>query len=184
MNFFLKHKYLVLLLVSVVSVVSILLVTRKQKQTPTITTKTKIDTISIGKSTKEEVIKILGSPIAEKTAGNFDVLTFGSSSPTRPDQVFIKQNIVQMTKEIISFQDQRKAEAIKNNNGVASNILYGSDALAGFYLFVYPDKGLAYLGNPNSDDLLEIWHFASTDIQSFKRDLAPDYKDSLPSPIQ
>lgn len=184
LNFFIRHKLIGLLLLSIISIIGIVFYLRPQKQPEPPTTKTKIDTVVIGKSSKEDVIKILGNPISEETKGKFDVLTFGSASPTRPDQVYLVQNVALMTKEIISFQDQRKTEAIINNYGVAKTTLYGSDTTAGFYLFVYPDKGLAYLGNPKSGDLLEIWHFAPTNLQSFKSELAPNYSETLPPPVQ
>ena len=59
-------------------------------------------------------------------------------------------------------------------------MLYGPDSVNGYYLFVYPTGGIAYLGNPITKSLLEIWRFIPTDINTLINNWAQNYSIEQP----
>lgn len=172
-------------------IVSVLLLTlvvaffyKKSKETttqvPTGQTGPEWDGVVPGRTTKEDLLNTLGNPISEKTTGNTNYLDYKSDSETRNDKITITNGTVSLVKEIISSSDKKVFEEMYNKYGISQYELYGPDALNGFTLHVYPDRGFAYLGNEDSEVLLEKWYFTPTDFNTFKSNFALDYSTSLP----
>lgn len=141
--------------------------------TPKNTSQALYKSIVPGTSTNKNVSELLGNPI--KTEGN--VSEYTSLSPNRNNKVLLENDVVSIVKEIITYKDNKRTTDIIKDYGVAEKILYGPDAGAGFFLFVYPANGLAYIGNPIGKTLLEVWYFPPTDINGFKTKYASDYTD-------
>lgn len=116
-----------------------------------------------GISSKEEAIQKLGKPEAEVGT----LLEFDSSSPTRNHLVSLDGNTVSLIKEVVSSKDAVKISDLTSKYGAAPDVLYGPDAENGYYLFVYAQSGIAYLGNPASENLLEVWYFPATTFEDF-----------------
>ena len=132
------------------------------------------NSITPGVSTKDDVTGKLGKPI--NTDPN--LLEFKSLNPNINNQVNIDQGKVSLIKEIITLSDARRTTDITKTYGLAQKILYGPDAGAGFYLFVYPENGIAYIGHPEAGLLLEIWYFPPTNLSNFKASYADNYSES------
>jgi hypothetical protein len=182
MNNILKNKKGVLLgALAVLSILSLLYIfshlSSKQEvlTPPKNTTQATYDSIIPGVSTKEDVINKFGKPINTDPA----LLEFRSLSPNRNNQVEISQDKVSLVKEIITLKDTRRTTDVINSYGVAQKILYGPYSDTGFYLFVYPTNGIAYIGHPESGLLLEIWYFPPTNIPDFIANYAEGYSESF-----
>ena len=128
-----------------------------------------------GISTKEVVAQKLGKPKVEGESS----LEFESNSPTRNHALSFEGEVVSLIKEIVSFRDAAQVGSLTSKYGETSDILYGPDAENGYYLFVYAEKGVAYLGNPATGNLLEIWYFPITSFEDFQKKWASSYSTSL-----
>lgn len=126
-----------------------------------------------GVSLKKDVVSLLGDPLNEE--GN--TIEYKSSSPNFNHQITFDQEKVSFVKEIVTLKekDSKKGQDVIKAYGEPKAMLYGPDAEAGFFLFVYPEDGVAYIGHPESGLLLEIWHFPSTNLESFINKYAQDY---------
>ncbi len=181
LQIFLKHKKIFGLLLAIIFVIFFILVVKNSQKAPTSEV---LSNIIPGSSTKNDVVSKLGNPISEKTQGAFTISEFKSDSPTRNNEITFQNNKVEFFKRVIVYGQPLKIKDVIKIYGNTNVILYGTDSVAGFYLFVYPDKGIAYLGNNNTGDLLEIWYFAPTTLESFQNNWAPGFSSKLEDKIQ
>lgn len=179
-----KKVLIVFAIILVIIVVTSFLLSRrgeKEVETPPLdTTGESYKGVTPGESTKEDVIEKLGDPLS---ITNEDLFIYKSNNPNIPNQVYFEKNSVGLVKEIIAPEDKRSTEEITSKLGEAKYVLYGEDAGVGVYLYVYPEKGLAYLGHYQQTELFEIWYFQPTSFNNFKTKWAPEYSDTF-KPIQ
>jgi len=177
--FRISKKYIIvfLVLLSFFSVAYIFININKSKKTPPPvpknTSQATYKSIVPGISTSKDLSELLGNPV--KSEGNISEYT--SLSPNRNNKVSLENDTVSLVKEIVTYKDNKRTTDIIDVYGVSEKILYGPDAEAGFFLFIYPSNGLAYIGNPIGKTLLEIWYFPPTDITTFKGKYASEYAD-------
>ena len=126
-----------------------------------------------GITTKEQVLSKLGNPV-KKTD---NLLEYHSNNPNYNNQIQIEEDKVSFIKEYISLADNRNSKQITQVYGEPKNILYGPDANSGFFLYVYPENGIAYIGHSTSGLLLEIWYFPPTNIDNFMKKYAQEYSE-------
>lgn len=184
LSFFTKHKYLSVLILFIAAVVFFIFYLGSKRPPVTQPNQINFESITPGKSTTSDVNKVLGTPISQTQVNGYDLSDYKSTSPTRNNQVYYTNGTAQLIKEIVSFKDLKKVSDVTKKYGTPTNILYGPDTVSGFYLFVYLDKGIAYLGNPNTGDLLEIWYFSPMSLDNFISTWAQDYSKNPPAPIQ
>lgn len=133
-----------------------------------------------GKSTKREIVDILGTPKKESvTDNNSALLEYDSDSSVYNNQITLDNGVVDIIKEIVTLKNPKYAQEIKKAYREPKYVLYGSDSYAGFNLYVYPENGIAYLGSSHNGLLLEIWYFPSTTIDIFKEKYAAGYSETL-----
>jgi len=89
-------------------------------------------------------------------------------SKTWPTQAIISKDNPQliMTKEFYP-QDRRGYLEYVRKYGSPDSVLYGPDASAGFYLFVFLKKGVAVLASPQTEVVLEVWRFPPVNLNLF-----------------
>lgn len=133
--------------------------------------------ISPGKTSKEEIISKFGAPIKIDLTQNDETLYYNSTSKTRNNQIKVEAGIVTFVKEMVSYLDSKKVSDINTSYGISTYSLFGPDSAGGNKLYVYPDKGIAYLGDPKFDTLEEIWYFVPTSLENFKEKWAPSYSE-------
>lgn len=131
-------------------------------------------------SSKKEAVETLGTPLNNIES---DTLSFKSNNPNLPHQVVVPDETVLFIKEVVSLADKKTTEDITGVYGETPYILFGPDSVNGFNLYVYPDKGLAYLGHVEEPVLLEIWYFQPTTIEDFQVRWAKGYSTTH-RPIQ
>lgn len=127
------------------------------------------------KSTKDQVTAELGQSTFETRNGTTTVDNYKSTSPTREHQVTYNNQTATFFKQIVSINDKETITDLQAKYGQPDFKLYGPDSSNGYFLFVYLSKGVAYLGNPISDNLLEIWYFPPTDSSGFVKNYASNY---------
>lgn len=106
-----------------------------------------------------------------------DLYYFKSNSPVDSHQALFENNKLVLFKEIITYNQERDVESIISKYELSEDaiLLYGDDYENNILLFVYLDKGIAYLATANQDYLVEVWYFKPTDIETFKLNFAKEY---------
>jgi hypothetical protein len=142
--------------------------------------------ITPGKSTSEDTTKTLGNPMKTKNVENFTVLDYASKNPNKNNEIYVvKDNDkVIFIKEIIVVADSTSAKTIIDKYGKTKYTYYqgkNSYSVPSNYLYVYPEVGLAYIGNPITEKLMEIWYFVPGNIENFKQKWAQDYQIADPN---
>lgn len=173
-----KTFFVSLIVISTMSVVFILYKSKNNNVLPTPTPSTGINSVQPGTSTIDDLTKVMGGP--KNRIG--DELFYNSKSPTRDTTVILSGQTVGLIKEIVAYSENRNINEVKSKYGDANNVLYGESAVNGNYLFVYLEKGIAYLGNPNTETLMEIWRFSPIlDINTFIKTWGSGYSEEYPT---
>jgi len=133
-----------------------------------------------GSSSRSDVLATLGKSLNDEAS---DLLNFKSSNPNLPHQVAVPVDTVVFIREIITAKDKKTTEDITSQYGNAPYTLYGPASVNGFNLYVYLDKGIAYIGHVKEPILLEIWYFQPTTIEDFQVKWAKGYSTTH-GPIQ
>ncbi len=137
----------------------------------------KLEKITPGQTTKAEVINMLGQPLKDTLEGTSETLFYSGTSKTLSHQIIIEGGIVVMVKEMILYGDPEKVSDITKVYGLSTYSLYSAGSEGGSKLYIYPDKGIAYIGMPQFDTLEEIWHFIPMSIEDFRKKWASNYFD-------
>jgi hypothetical protein len=149
----------------------------KKNVTPSEKTQASFDNVIPGVSSKKDLVDKLGNPIKTSTSSAYPD-EFKSTSPTRNTQAYYDKNTVSIIREVVTSKDNIKVSDLTQKYGSAPYKLYGTDSTNGYFLFVLPDIGFAYLGNPQVNILLEIWYYPKTTISTFIEKYAPGYSYS------
>jgi hypothetical protein len=136
-----------------------------------------------GVSSLDDVTKALGTAIGEKPTDGGKILEYRSSNPNFNNELTIQSETLTFVKQQVIRADQINITKINNKYGNYENVLYGPLSTSGFNLYIYPDKGIAYIGNQLSGTVFEIWYFPPTDIRTFQGLYAKDYSENF-QPVQ
>lgn len=128
-----------------------------------------------GKSTEEDVVDKFGDPANKSTNYSQTTLDYNSNNPNFRNQFLVNNNKVDFIKQIVATKDNIHVKDITEKYGTPRYILYGPGSVGGFDLYVYPDKGIAFIGELDSGIILEIWYFKATTISDFVSKWAPEY---------
>jgi hypothetical protein len=134
-----------------------------------------------GKATTEDITKTLGPAINETASGSSKILEYSSKNPNFNNEFNTENGKLKFIKQIVTMEENIKIKDINSKYGPYTNILYGPMSTNGFNLYIYSNKGLAYIGHELSGIVLEIWYFPPTDIKNFQKLYASDYSNSLPA---
>lgn len=182
-NFFRNHKRLLIVIAALVFFAAFIFlfgIPKKASNTSLKPGQAVWNGLIPGSSTKEDVISKLGQPVFETRNGSTTTDDYKSTSPTRNHQVIYNGDQSAFMKEIVSVNDTTTLTDLQKLYGQPEATLYGADAQNGYNLYVYLSKGVAYLGNPVSDTLLEIWYFPPTDLQTFISKWGTGYSTTIP----
>lgn len=190
-EYFQQHKKVVivtLLVVIIIAGVVFLLKSRSMTKQESKNQETTFNYKSItpGSTTKEDVISILGDPLNQSQNESLTTYEFTSLVEARPHEATFEDDELLLFKETVNLN--KTAKDIKDKYGEATNMLYRSAVAGGFALYIYPNQGVAYLGDTSGKNIVtEIWYFKPTTIEEFKAKWAPDFYDSVAteeSPIE
>ena len=133
-----------------------------------------------GVSRRPQVLEKMGNLVSETEMDDKDLLKFQSTSPNRDHEAVLAGESLVFIKEIVTATDNKKITELTSRYGESSNVLYGPSSVGGFNLYVYPEKGLAYLGNPTGEGaLIEIWYFPPNTLAEFRKQWAPQYSETF-----
>lgn len=147
------------------------------KPTPTPTTESPVwQGLTPGVSSNAEVESVLGSPISKSTSGDKTTEGFSSTSLNYPNEITFDTNgKAVFIRRIVTAKDNFNVKDITDTYGAGSTRLYGPESVNGMDLYVYPTKGVAYLGNPDGNVVLEVWYFVPTTLENFLKTWATSY---------
>ena len=167
----LKPKLLQILFLLFVAIAVVLYV-RSRVSPPRPTGGADYNSLVPGLSSKQAAIDKLGEPLGGPDA---EVLLYKSNNPNLPNELRLEENTIFFIKEIVAPSDNKTSDQIKQIYGDTNYILYGLGSGSGFALYVYPDRGIAYVGHTRASVLLEIWYFPPTTFPEFRSRWASDY---------
>jgi hypothetical protein len=133
-----------------------------------------------GESKREDVIAKLGLPLNDTDS---PVLNYKSTNPNLPHNFSIEEDTVVFIKEQVAPGDKLAKEDLIELYGAPPETLYGPNTVNGFNLYVYPDKGVAFLGHVSGSGVLEVWYFPPTTTDEFLQTWGTDYS-RVHEPIQ
>ncbi|MFV1917094.1 MAG: hypothetical protein ACC618_01220 [Patescibacteria group bacterium] len=185
-----KYKIVSIIIVSIVFVTIYFVMTSQQEEKgSTVDAPTEFgegvgyNSITPGKSTEAVVTEQLGEPLSINRMGSKKMLEYKSSSPSRMHQIILENSQVLFIKEIVSTNDNLEAQDLVQKYGNPTSKLYNiADPDSSFSLYVYGDKGLAYLGHEDGT-LLEVWYFPPTTLGEFINQWGQDYSTEKPIPV-
>lgn len=178
-----KRILLIVAILSVVSIVFIIYMTSKSKQTKTTgivdITGASFKDLTPGKSTTDDIINKLGTPIKETGDDSIKTLEFKSqSNPNFNNEFLVRSDKLTFIKEYITLDDNIKVGDLNKKYGNYTNTLYGPASVNGFNLYIIPNKGVAYVAHLEADIVTEIWYFQPTTFEAFRYQFTKDYTDT------
>ena len=185
---FVKTHWLLGLLVLTVLLVGINKILKpKSLENPTVSpaTPTKIadyKSIVPGETTLDEVNNLLGYPVKKTGEGDKTTAEYNSSNKYRNNKITLQNEVATLIKEMVNTPDNKKAQDIINEFGIAPYKFYKQKPSSTFDLYVYQANGIAYLGHIDGT-LLEIWYFKPTSIDDFKAAWGTGYSTEKPTEI-
>lgn len=124
-----------------------------------------------GTSTVEEVVGSLGAPIRRDIYKNTSTLVYPSGLGNQPINVGVGlDNTIFLITEPVA-PTVRFTQLVGTDT--ADLILYGLFEDEGFRLFIYLNKGVAFLANPTTQIVKEKWYFHPTNAAVFQETIAP-----------
>ena len=127
-----------------------------------------------GETTTEAVVQKLGQPTRKEEEAKKTSLVYPSDQGQRPVLVDAQSNtvvrIIEPLDKEIGFANATKIL------GTADAVLYGPFHQAGFELHVFLSRGVAILGNPQSNEAWQRWYFEPTSLPQFIANIAPEYQ--------
>ncbi len=134
--------------------------------------------LSPGVSTTEDIKKVLGDPKKEISNGSSTILEYNSTNPNFNNQLSVDSGTLSLVKQIVSSKDNISISDLNQKYGNYEDVLYKSSSYSGFNLYIYPSKGLAYIGHQGSGIVLEIWYFKPMSFETFKDTLGKGFSES------
>jgi len=136
------------------------------------------DSLTPGVSTEDDVITRLGEAVKKSTTGTTTTLEYKSNNPNFNNQFSVDSGKLTLVKQIVSTKDNITISDLNQKYGNYENVLYKSSSYSGFNLYIYPDKGIAYIGHQGSGIVLEIWYFKPMTFSEFKTNLGQAFSEN------
>lgn len=138
----------------------------------------RLDEITPGKTTLEEVKKINGEPKSIKNEGGKTILTYKTPSQAFENLVVIENNRVSYTKENVFGTYRGNFSEFKAKNGEPDLLLFSED----FGWSVYLNKGIAI--QHDAKDIGTLVYFIPQSKENFMSTIAKDFALSEKSALE
>jgi len=122
--------------------------------------------ISPGQSTVDELEK-LGVPVKREKIGKQEILYYPSDNQFYFKEVNVKENVVVFIRIQLFSKEGRSLKDKIEDFGPSYTVLYGPNTNSGILLYMYPDKGIAFLANEMGDLIFETWYFSPATLEEF-----------------
>ncbi len=121
-----------------------------------------------GKTTPEEVESSLGQPQQKAEIEGKMTYFYQSPIPDWPDKIQLSedQKVVEIIKHYFPSASENY-QSFLDKYGSPDKELFGPHAQAGFSVFVFLQKGVAVIANPDSGKVMEIWYFPPKNLGEF-----------------
>lgn len=177
-----KRIFLAIAILSLASIVFIVYMSNKNKQTKTTGVTNTIGAsykeLIPGKSTTDDIVNKLGTPVNEKQTDSIKTLEYKSqSNPNFNNEFLIRSDKLILVKEYVTLDDNINVTDINKKYGNYKNNLYGPASINGFNLYIIPEKGVAYVAHLEADIIIEMWYFQPTTFEAFRSQFASGYTD-------
>lgn len=106
--------------------------------------------ITLGITTKAEVITLLGEPIDTNSSSDVEFLLYSTSFSGQFNSIAIDNGVVMMINIILDEDDLEYWSTFEAELGEPVSIAY-SHYMQGTNTYLYPQKGLAFVVNPSTD---------------------------------
>ncbi|MCX6053413.1 MAG: hypothetical protein NTZ74_00575 [Chloroflexi bacterium] len=106
--------------------------------------------ITPGKTTRTEVIALLGEPLASEPDGDFETLLYASPFPRQYNSITIQNQVVVLLSEVLDEGNSLSLSAILAEYGKPAQKTY-SHYLQGSKTYIYPDRGQAIIASAEVD---------------------------------
>lgn len=134
--------------------------------------------ITPNKNTEDDIVSEFGIPVNERLEGENKILEYKSNNPNFNNEFTIITNKVNFIKQMVTSEDKITISDLNQKYGNYSSILYGPGSVSNFNLYIYLDKGIAYIGNQQANIVTQIWYFPPTNINNFINLYAKNYSVS------
>lgn len=103
-----------------------------------------------GTTTRDEVVALLGEPLAVEPEGDLETLLYASPLRGQFNSIVLQNQVVALV-SIVPGEDNPLAwSAVKAQYGEPAHTAY-SNYLQGSMTYIYPDQGLAFVASQESD---------------------------------
>ena len=106
--------------------------------------------ITLGQSNKTDVLALLGDPTRTEQDGANEILLYPSPHPRLFNTIVFQDQVVVLIDMIMGDEDALAFSAIKALYGEPVHIAY-TNYLQGSMVYIYPDKGRAFIADENAD---------------------------------
>lgn len=124
--------------------------------------------LKLNYTTEAEVIKKVGTPIAVSDTKMGKYLDYKSDYKTLPQQVLIKDGVVNLVKQRINVNDKTNFNPLISILGKEDSIQYTSSLGDAFPLYIYASQGIALAKN-SYGNVFEIWYFSPMTLDEFMK---------------
>jgi len=128
-----------------------------------------------GKTIKEEVVTLLGEPVAAYQEGSYEALQYPTSLRGQYITVYLLNQVVDSISVVLTEDDNQTWSEIKGQYGEPAHTAQ-SDYLEGSFNLVFPEQGLNFIANPDLDVVFIRECFTPMSLESYLR----VYGDFLP----
>jgi hypothetical protein len=108
------------------------------------------DGITLGQTSREDVIALLGNPERTEQNGGVEILLYPSLHPGQFNIIFIQDQVVVLIDMLLGDEDAPAFSEIKSIYGEPSHIAY-TTFMQGSMSYIYPDAGRAFIADENAD---------------------------------
>lgn len=115
--------------------------------------------INPGRTTADEVVEIMGTPLNTGQEKGMDVLYYQSKYPNYPTRIFSEANKVELIIEPVTYKEKRMYSAIKEVLGEPDQIIYSKTIGPAYPGYVYQNKGVIIFTHQREGTVLEQWYF-------------------------
>lgn len=137
--------------------------------------------IQPGSTSKTKLEKELGQPIKTDQTENNYIYYYASGTNNWPNKISLNKENSQVDFIEVFFPPKEQTyQSFVTKLGLPNLTLYGPHNEAGFQVFIFLDKGIAIIANPDSQVVLEVWYFTPTTSENFLSTWGKNLTDTLP----
>ncbi|HUW21194.1 MAG TPA: hypothetical protein VMW41_00865 [Candidatus Bathyarchaeia archaeon] len=111
------------------------------------------------KTSETEIKNKVGTPLKEYEKEGQKILEYPSDYEYYPNKIYLKDDKLQLVKELVSYQRNIKLESFIKKYGNPSLIMYEENLNQGYPINIFLDNGIAVAAHIADGSVLEIWYF-------------------------